>query len=88
MWQSGGVLFLALEVSQNPVEGLPRFIGYDALILNTSDDSNRASTASTDLDVDIEDALESLGPGQLAPPLILARIEACPIAVFQLPTVS
>ena len=55
MWQSGGVLFLALEVSQNPVD--------DALVLNTSDDSNRASTASTDLDVDIEDALESLGPG-------------------------
>ena len=55
MWQSGGVLFLALEVSQNPVD--------DALVLDARDHFGSASTASTDLDVDIEDALESLGPG-------------------------
>ena len=54
MWQSGGVLFLALEVSQNPVDNV--------LVLNTTDDPDRASTASTDLDVDIEYSLESLGP--------------------------
>ena len=54
MWQSGGVLFLALEVSQNPVDNV--------LVLNTTDDPDRAFTASTDLDVDIEYSLESLGP--------------------------
>ena len=54
MWQSGGVLFLALEVSQNPVDNV--------LVLSTTDDPDRASTASTDLDVDIEYSLESLGP--------------------------
>jgi hypothetical protein len=54
VWQSGGVLFLALEVSQNPVDNV--------LVLNTTDDPDRASTASTDLDVDIEYSLESLGP--------------------------
>jgi hypothetical protein len=31
----------------------------DVLVLNTSDDSDRAYTASTDLDVDIEYSLES-----------------------------
>jgi hypothetical protein len=54
VWQSGGVLFLALGVSQNPVDNV--------LVLNTTDDPDRASTASTDLDVDIEYSLESLGP--------------------------
>ena len=55
MWQSGGVLFLALEVSQNPVD--------DALVLDARDHFGRASTASTDFNVDIEYSLESLGPG-------------------------
>jgi hypothetical protein len=54
VWQSGGVVFLALKVSQNPVDNV--------LVLNTTDDPDRASTASTDLDVDIEYSLESLGP--------------------------
>ncbi len=54
MWQSGGVLFLALEVSQNPVDNL--------LVLNTSDDSDRSAAASTDFNVDIEYSLESPGP--------------------------
>jgi hypothetical protein len=30
---------------------------YDALVFNARDDFDRASTAATDLDVDIEDAL-------------------------------
>ena len=53
MWKSWGVLFLAFKMSQDPVD--------DVLILNASDDPDRASTASTDLDVDIEYSLESLG---------------------------
>ena len=55
MWQSGGVVFLTLKMNQDPVDNV--------LVLNTTDDPDRASTASTDLDVDIEDALESLGSG-------------------------
>ena len=48
-------MFLALKMSQDPVDNV--------LVLNTTDDPDRASTASTDLDVDIEYSLESLGPG-------------------------
>jgi hypothetical protein len=33
VWQGGGVLFLSLKMSQNSIEGLPRFIGYDILFL-------------------------------------------------------
>ena len=54
MWQSGGVVFLTLKMNQDPVDNV--------LVLNTTDDPDRASTASTDLDVDIEYSLESLGP--------------------------
>jgi hypothetical protein len=54
VWQSGGVLFLTLKMNQDPVDNV--------LVLNTTDDPDRASTASTDLDVDIEYSLESLGP--------------------------
>ena len=36
---------------------------YDVLVLDARDHFDRASTAATDLDVDIEDALELLGPG-------------------------
>ena len=50
-----GSLFLLAKMGQDPVD--------DLLVLNTSDDSDRAYTASTDLDLDIEDALESLGSG-------------------------
>ena len=55
VWQSGGVLFLALEVSQNAID--------DALVLDARDHFGRASTASTDFNVDIEYSLESLGSG-------------------------
>jgi hypothetical protein len=34
----------------------------DVLVFDTHDDFDRASTAATDLDIDIEDALESLSP--------------------------
>jgi hypothetical protein len=54
VWQSGGVVFLTLKMNQDPVDNV--------LVLNTTDDPDRASTASTDLDVDIEYSLESLGP--------------------------
>ena len=63
MWQSGGVLFLALKMSQNPLESLPRFIGYDVQILNASDDFDSPPAATANLNVDIEHTLESLGPG-------------------------
>jgi hypothetical protein len=42
-------------MGQDPVD--------DLLVLNTSDDSDRASTAAADFNVDIEYSLESLGPG-------------------------
>jgi hypothetical protein len=47
-------VFLTLKMNQDPVDNV--------LVLNTTDDPDRASTASTDLDVDIEYSLESLGP--------------------------
>ena len=55
MWQGGGVLFLSLKMSQNSVD--------DVLILDTCDDSDRTAAAATNLDVYVEYALESLGPG-------------------------
>ena len=55
MWQSGGVLFLALKMSQDPVDGV--------LLLDASDDFDRPTAATANLNVDIEHALESLGPG-------------------------
>ena len=63
MWQGGGVLFLSLKVSQNSIEGLPRFIGYDVVVLDTSDDSDRSAAAAADFDVYIEYSLEPLSPG-------------------------
>jgi len=33
-------------MGQDPVESLPRFIGYDVLVLNTSDDSDRSAVAA------------------------------------------
>ena len=38
MWQSGGVLFLALKMSQDPVD--------DVLVLNACDDPDRTTAAS------------------------------------------
>ena len=55
MWQSGGVLFLALKMSQNPVD--------DVLILNASDDFDGSTAATTKFNIDIEYSLEALGPG-------------------------
>ena len=48
-------------MSQNSIEGLPRFIGYDVLVLNTGDDLCRPTAMTANLDIDIEDSLESLG---------------------------
>ena len=42
-------------MSQKPIDNV--------LILNTRDDSDRATAAAADVNVDIEYALESLGPG-------------------------
>ncbi len=57
MWQSGGVLFLTLKMNQDPVDNV--------LVLNTGDDFDGPTTAiaNFNVDIDIEDALESLGPG-------------------------
>ena len=49
-------------MSQNIVEGLPRFIGYNVLVLDAGDDSGRTTAATAHFNVDIEYALESLGP--------------------------
>ena len=54
-WLGRGFLFLIAKMSQYPVN--------DVLVLDARDHFDRASTASTDLDVDIEHALESLSPG-------------------------
>ena len=55
MWQSGGVLFLALKMSQDPVD--------DVLVLNACDDPDRTTAASANANVDIEYAFEPLRPG-------------------------
>jgi hypothetical protein len=50
-------LFLLSKMSQDAID--------DALVLNTGDDLYRSTalTADLDIDIDIEDSLESLGPG-------------------------
>jgi hypothetical protein len=48
-------------MSQNSIEGLPRLIGHDVLILNTGDDLYRSTATTANLDIDMEYALESLG---------------------------
>ncbi|KZX58276.1 hypothetical protein A3709_02095 [Halioglobus sp. HI00S01] len=60
VWQSGGVLPLALKMSQDPVD--------DVLILYTTvrrldDDFDGSTAATAGFDVDIAYALESLGSG-------------------------
>ena len=47
-------------MSQNPVDNV--------LVLNTGDDLYRSAAMTANLDIDIEDALESLGPGHRAAP--------------------
>ena len=47
-------MFLALKMSQDPVDGV--------LLLDASDDFDRPTAATANLNVDIEHALESLGP--------------------------
>ena len=44
---------------------------YEVLVLNTGDDLDRSTavTVNLDIDIDIEDALESLGPGHRDVPL-------------------
>jgi hypothetical protein len=44
------VVFLLAKMSQDPVEGLPRFIGHDVLILNASDDFDGSTAASANFD--------------------------------------
>jgi len=50
-----GVLFLALKMSQDPVD--------DVLVLNACDDPDRTTAASANANVDIEYAFEPLRPG-------------------------
>ena len=59
MWQSGGVLFLALKMSQDPVDGV---LLLNATVRRSDDDFDRPTAATANLNVDIEHALESLGP--------------------------
>ncbi len=58
MWQSGGVLFLALEVSQNPVDNV--------LVHNTGDDLNRSIAMTANLDIEYSLESLSLGHGGMA----------------------
>ena len=58
MGQGGGALFLVAQMSQDFVD--------DVLVLNTSNNPYRPTAPAADLDVDIEDALEVLGPGHRA----------------------
>ena len=54
MGSGRGVLFLLAKMSQDSVD--------DVLILNASDDFDVPATATTNFNIDIEYALESLGP--------------------------
>ena len=47
-------MFLLAQMSQNSI--------YEVLALNTGDDLYRSTAMTANLDIDIEDALESLGP--------------------------
>jgi hypothetical protein len=48
-------LFFLAKMSQNPVDNV--------LVLNASDDFDGPTAMTANLDIDIEYALESLGPG-------------------------
>ena len=48
-------MFLLAKMSQDAIG--------DVLVLNTGDDLYRSTAMTANLDIDIEDALESLGPG-------------------------
>ena len=48
-------LFLLSKMSQDAID--------DVLVLNTGDDLYRSTAMTANLDIDIEDSLESLGPG-------------------------
>ena len=50
-----GSLFLLAKMGQDPVDNV--------LVLNACDDPDRPAAASANFNVDIEYALESLGPG-------------------------
>jgi len=50
-----GFLFFLAKMSQNSI--------YDVLVLNTGDDLYRSTAMAANLDIDIEYALESRGPG-------------------------
>ncbi|MDB2364414.1 hypothetical protein N9V98_00945 [Luminiphilus sp.] len=58
--REGGVLLPLAKVSQDPVD--------DVLFLNASDDFDGPATATTNFHIDIEYALESLGPGHRGMP--------------------
>jgi hypothetical protein len=48
-------LFLLSKMSQDAID--------DVLVLNTGDDLYRSTAMTSNLNIDIEDALESLDPG-------------------------
>ena len=50
-WPGRDILFLLAKMAQDPVEGLPRFIGYDVLLLDATvrrldDDFDRPPAAA------------------------------------------
>ena len=63
LWPSRCFLFFLAQVIKDPIDGLPCFIGYDVLVLDTRVDPGRSATKTADLDVDTEYTLEPLGPG-------------------------
>ena len=59
MGQGGCALLLIAQMSQNSIEGLPRFIGHDVPVLYATvrridDDSDRSTVAAADFDVDAD----------------------------------
>jgi hypothetical protein len=51
VWQSGGVLFLALKMSQNSIDDV---LVFDATVRRIDDNPNRAAAAAANLDLDTE----------------------------------
>lgn len=55
-------LFFNAKVSQDSIKGLPRFIGHNVLVFDTRYDPDSSTAAAADFYVDVENALEPLGP--------------------------
>ena len=66
-------------MSQNCVESLPRFLGYDVLVLNTSNDFDGPAAATADLNIDVEHTRLSRCAQVIAPCRSALRTDGDPI---------